>query len=132
MALPARPGETTNVKIPASLNIHACNECGAVLSDEDFYITGVLIRRRGIFFDYKCPSCSNVGRYVFELKDGISIYDGLRSIASMLEKEGNVSTPNSQKENIVDQLNSIVGVMDLLKLGGANAPTEPTRHCCQE
>ena len=121
------------MKIPTSLKIHVCNGCGAPLSDNDFQITGILIHRRGIFFDYKCPACDNVGRYVFELKDGISIYDGLRSIASMLEHEGHVLTTKDQKENIANRLNSIVGVTDLLKLGGANAPTEPTRHCsCQE
>jgi len=121
------------VKIPVNLKIHVCNQCDSVLADKDFHTTGVLIHRRGIFFDYKCPACSNVGRYVFELKDGISIYDGLRSIAAMLEHEVKISSPKDQKENITNRLNSIVGVTDLLKLGGTNAPTEPTRHCsCQE
>jgi hypothetical protein len=50
----------------------------------------------------------------------------------MLEHENHVLTTDGQKENIVNRLNSMVGVTDLLKLGGSNAPTEPTRHCRQD
>jgi len=112
------------MRIPRGLKIHICNECQAELNDDDFRRTGVFIQKNALFFDYKCPACGYYGMYVFELKEGMDIFDGLKAIMNLLEQD---FSGESQKENVVSQLNMIVGVTDFLKLGGKHAPTEPTR-----
>jgi RNase P subunit RPR2 len=112
------------IKIPREFKIHKCSECGAELTDSDFKRCGVSLSDKPSYvFDYECGCCAHFGRYLLELKKGIEIPDALKILADLLKKEDNI-----EKGHIRSQLNKIIGVQDLLKLGGTDAPTEPDRY----
>lgn len=111
------------MKIPKNLNMDLCNECRKNLKDKDYKRCGVLLDKPVVFFDYECSNCQHVGRYVLALEEKIDPTEALIHLSSLLKE----TSEEPIKGNIRSELNKIVGVNDLLKLGGKDAPREPPR-----
>jgi len=112
------------------LQIHICAVCKSPLKDINFSSCGIMLAKPAFFFDYKCEHCNHLGRYIMDLKVPMGPVASLSLLASLMEE----TEEDDSKGNIKSQLNKIVGVQDLLRLGGDSAPREddaprdPTNH----
>lgn len=111
------------MKIPKSLRVHVCNKCKGELQDKDFKRCGFNFIRHQYFFDYLCCFCEHNGCYVLQVSDTLTAGQALARLGESLI-EGDSEEPIDSKGNIRETLNKIVGVQDLLKLGGKDAPRE--------
>lgn len=112
------------MKLPKRLEIYHCAACNAELGDSDFPSCGVSLHEQpaGIFFNYSCPNCSNFGRYLIPTKADIGPTVALRQLAELLDFED-----ASERGTIANELSKLYGVEDFLKLGGKDAPREPSK-----
>lgn len=113
------------MKLPRDLQIHACFNCKSVLDDDNFTSCGISIAKPQVFFDYTCPSCSHLGRYFLDIGPPATPFERLKYLISLIETAEKDADP--VKGNIRSLLNKITGVKDLLRLGGKDAPREPTK-----
>lgn len=112
------------MRIPRSLKIHKCNDCQAALEDGNFRRCGLSSTDKHFFFDYFCPACGFAGSYTFDIKKEMTDGEAVSKLAqALIDAESEADS----KGNIKDQLNRIVGVQDLLDLGGKDAPKEKPR-----
>jgi len=112
------------MNVPKELGVHVCNCCHVKLLDEDFHRCGIDVSRHQYFFDYFCPTCSFGGSYVVAIPIGKSAGEAIRDLGIACLGAEQKGDP---KGNSKDLLNRIVGVEDLLSLGGNDAPKEFTR-----
>lgn len=115
------------MKIP-DLDIHRCNSCKQLLQDSDFQRFGAVINQPQMCFDYHCRRCGHLGRYVLDVKTPSGKPDPiycLQMLISLLQSP-DAKSVEPLKGNIRAQLNKIEGIDDLLRLGGDDAPREPT------
>lgn len=111
--------------IPKRLNANKCHACSGFLGDSDFSGYGVAIYPEySVFFDYKCPSCKVLGRWIVNIAGEPDPVVGLRMMIELLEE---AAAPKEERGDIRSQLNKIHNVNDLLRLGGTNAPRELPR-----
>lgn len=115
------------MKIPKSLRIHNCNKCKGELRDTDFKRCGFNFVKHQYFFDYLCRFCDHNGCYVLQVNASLTAGQALGKLAESLIEGDAAETQQEEsdsKGNIRETLNKIVGVQDLLKLGGKDVPRE--------
>ena len=110
------------MKISREFKIHVCPACGAEMADSAIKRCGISLERPMLFFEYNCPSCLYEGRFVINLERPIEPPDALRLLAELLPET------KESKGNTASQLNNIFVVQDLLRLGGKDAPREPSKN----
>lgn len=105
--------------IPKSLGVEICNSCRKKLIDSDYQRCGVILANARICIDYKCSNCKYDGRYMLNY-DMSSPVESLLLLAGLLEG----SPAAMETKGISGQLDKIVGIDDLLRLGGQDGPRE--------
>ena len=76
------------MKIERDIGVHVCNDCRAPLDDIDFIRCGIsVVRNLQYFFDYHCPRCNHRGRYVLDVRGGISV-PGALSVLKEIVSDG--------------------------------------------
>jgi hypothetical protein len=125
-----------NFFLRKDLGIHKCSECEAPLEDNNFMDCGlVLVSQSGprvVYFDFVCPSCAYHGRWTFPIPDEMPAWEIAKDLAACF-----IQTPDemylldkteSERRDIASKLTKINSVEDLLKLGGSDAPREPSKR----
>lgn len=97
--------------------IDKCGACKVKLEEKNFSRCGVVLKTQQIFFDYECRACAHRGRWTIDIQSNMDAPEALMFLATTLAE-------GDSKGNIAADLNKIVGVQDLLKLGGKDAPRE--------
>jgi len=73
------------IKIPRSLNVHRCCKCRCSIADMDFLRIGITVfPDLRWFFDYRCPICSHLGRYVISVPADCKPTQALQALAKLV------------------------------------------------
>src|SRR6185295_10191909 len=72
------------------------DKCKARLADSDFLASGILLKCAALYFDYTCPTCQFIGRYIVKPAVHITSLASLTNAlnACFLKSRGSKKTPS--------------------------------------